>query len=71
LIRGSERLREFERWYTSSHLAGRSYHDSLAIFAAMWRYAREMNQSFPGDWERDIEADIELARVLNGLPDQR
>jgi hypothetical protein len=71
LIGSSERLQEFERWYASTVLARRSYDDALAVFAALWRYARQIDPVFPRDWEVDVEADIELARVLNGLPAER
>jgi hypothetical protein len=40
----------------------------LAIYAALWRHARALNPDFPTDWHEDIKADLELARVLNGLP---
>jgi hypothetical protein len=70
LIRSSERLQEFERWYASTQLAQRSYQEALAVYAALWKHARALNPDFPSDWERDVEADIELARVLNGLPRQ-
>jgi hypothetical protein len=68
VIGSVERLEDFERWYASTHLSRRSYLEALAVFAGLWRHARLLNPDFPGDWEADIEADIELARVLNGLP---
>lgn len=71
LIRSSERLRDFERSYAAADQSQRSYRDALDIFAALWRYARQMNPTFPGGWEQDVEPDIELARVLNGLPQER
>jgi len=71
LIRSSERLRDFERSYAAAEQSQRSYRDALDIFAALWRYARQMNPAFPGGWEQDVEPDIELARVLNGLPQER
>jgi hypothetical protein len=65
LIRSSEQLEDFDRWYAATKLSGLSYRDALAIFAAMWRHAALLNEDFPGPWEDDIQADIELARVLN------
>ena len=67
VIRSSERLREFEHWYTATYVAPMSYSDALRIFTAMWRHARRLNPAFPTDWREDVKADIELARVLNGL----
>jgi hypothetical protein len=68
MIGSTERLREFERWYASKHLADRTYEDALAVFAGLWKYAVEIGADFPADWEEDVKPDIELARVLNGLP---
>jgi hypothetical protein len=67
LIRSSERLEEFDRWYASQRLARLSYADALAIFTGLWQHAKLLSDGFPGPWEPDIEADIELARVLNGI----
>jgi hypothetical protein len=32
---------------------------------------RQLRPDWPNDWRADVEADIELARVLNGLPARR
>jgi hypothetical protein len=46
-----------------------SYLEAMEIFEALWEEARALNPDFPTrDWERDVAPDIELARVLNGLP---
>jgi hypothetical protein len=71
VIRSPEKLREFDRWYAQTRSAKRSYHDALAIYEALWRHARQLRPDWPSDWRTDIEADIELARVLNGLRAQR
>lgn len=69
VIRSTARLREFERWYTRTHVAPLSYAEALRTFGAMWRHAQALDPTFPTeDWRADVEADIELARVLNGLP---
>jgi hypothetical protein len=70
MIRRTRQLREFERWYASTHVASRSYQDSLSVFAGLWRHARHVNPYFVADWQHDVQADIELARVLNGLPNR-
>jgi hypothetical protein len=44
------------------------YPEALKRFAAMWCQARLLNEGFGESWEEDIKADIELARILNGLP---
>ena len=68
MIRSSERLAEFEKWYASEWLAKRSHGQALAVFTGLWNLARQLNPDFPTDWREDVKADLELARVLNGLP---
>jgi hypothetical protein len=68
MIRSTDRLREIDRHHTSTVVARRTYAEALAIFSGMWAHARQLNPTFPDDWAHDVEADIELARVLNGLP---
>lgn len=68
MIRHSEKLDALERRYARERLARLSYHEALDIFAAMWREASSLNPDFPADWQEDIAPDLELARVLNGLP---
>jgi hypothetical protein len=68
MIRASERLQEFERRYAREQLGSLTYHEALARFAALWREARVLNPSFPGDWREDLAADFAIARAVNGLP---
>lgn len=68
MIRVTESLRDFELWYAANRTAKRSYQEALAVFSALWIHARQLHPAFPSPWEADIAADIELARVLNGLP---
>ncbi len=67
MINASQRLREFERRYASTVVDARSYQEALGIFTALWQHASRLQPAFPGDWREDVQADIELARVLNGL----
>jgi hypothetical protein len=63
----SPELKALELHY-ARHVTDRlTYHEALARFTALWVYARRVNPDFPTSWESDIAADIELARVLNGL----
>lgn len=64
---GSPEVDAIERDYARGRGA-LTYPEALAVFASLWRHARALNPEFPGTWETDIEADLELARVLNGLP---
>lgn len=68
MIRSTDRLRELDRRYASTVVAQRTYEEALAIFSGLWVHARRLNPTIADDWAHDIEADIELARVLNGLP---
>jgi hypothetical protein len=67
----TEELAELDRRYARESLAGLTYQEALARFTALWAYARKLNPDFPADWERDIQPDLVLARVLNGLPVER
>ena len=68
VIRPSPELTRFEREYARSRRT-MSYLEAMEIFEALWEEARALNPDFPTrDWERDVAPDIELARVLNGLP---
>lgn len=68
MIRRTERLEAFERRYARERGAVSSFADSLAVFQGLWAHAAALDREFPGDWHADIEADLTLARVLNGLP---
>ena len=65
---GAKEVRELERKYTREVTGSLTYKEALARFSSMWAHARKLNPDFPGPWEEDIAADLELARVLNGLP---
>ncbi len=68
VIKSSERLEEFERQYIAMRTARLSYMEALALFAGSWRHALALNPRLGEDWLEDVQADIELARVLNGIP---
>jgi len=68
MIRNAEAVEAFERDFTRDVTGRRTYAEALAIFTALWRWARSLNPDFPGDWESDIEPDLAVARAINGLP---
>ena len=69
VIRSTPLLTQFERQYAQAHGRRTSYGEALAIFTGLWQEARALNPNFPDpDWRRDIEPDLAVARVLNGLP---
>lgn len=68
VIRRTERLDAVERRYSREKLGSLSYQEALCLFSALWNEARHLNPSFTDDWKSDIEPDLAIARVLNGLP---
>ncbi|MDE0659406.1 MAG: hypothetical protein F4029_13780 [Gammaproteobacteria bacterium] len=68
MIRDTQRLRDFEACYRREAFRNLTYEEALAIFEALWIEARQINPHFGDDWRQDLEADIALARALNGLP---
>lgn len=68
MIRSTRKLAELDEWYARTRISSMSYEEALAVFTALWQHARQLNPEFPGPWEEDIAPDLELARVLNGLP---
>ena len=67
MIRATDRLESFERRYAAQRARSHGYREALAMFRALWSEAAALNPDFPSDWRKDVEADVELARVLNGL----
>ena len=67
MLRETEELRALERRYTRKFITPLSYRQALDRFTALWQHARLLNPDFPGDWKQDVAADLELARVLNGV----
>lgn len=68
MINSSDRLAAFEAQYQREAFAALSFEDALARFAALWAEARALNPDWGGDWERDLEPDLAVARAVNGLP---
>lgn len=68
MIQPCERLDELERRYSRERWKGATFEEALAVFEGLWTEASALREDFPGDWREDIEPDLTLARVLNGLP---
>ena len=68
MIRRTGRLDAVERRYSREKLGNLTYHEALCLFTALWSEARSLNPCFADDWRSDIEPDLAIARVLNGLP---
>jgi hypothetical protein len=68
MIVSSKRLDEFEAGYQREAFASLTYEDALARFAALWAEARVLSPDLGQDWRGDLEADLAVARAVNGLP---
>lgn len=68
MLRPSPKLEEIDRRHARERLARRSYSEALAVFAALWREASALDGEFPGPWREDLEADLAVARAVNGFP---
>lgn len=68
MIRRPKRLEELERRYQRDAFQDVTYEEALRIFTALWMEARELNPDFGLDWREDLEADLAVARAVNGLP---
>jgi hypothetical protein len=68
MLRRTEELDEFERRYARDVLGRLTYAEALSHMAALWAEAKHLDPDFPAAWLHDLDADLELARVLNGLP---
>ena len=69
MIHRTEELDALDRRYVRTYVAPLDYRSALARFARLWAYARKLHPGFTDTWVADVQADIELARVLNGRPD--
>jgi hypothetical protein len=69
MIAFNDRLAAFELQHRQEAYASFTYADSLARFTALWQQAQRLNPDLGADWLDDLEPDLALARVLNGLPD--
>ncbi|MBM4184421.1 MAG: hypothetical protein FJ207_09360 [Gemmatimonadetes bacterium] len=68
MLRPSPLLDDFETTYARERTAARTPEEAMAIVAALWNEAVALNPDFPSDWREDLEADLAIARAINGLP---
>lgn len=69
MIEPTRRLAELEARYGREAFRQLSYAEALALFTALWTEARAVaGAEFGGDWRADLEADLAIARAVNGLP---
>ena len=67
MIKPSDLLRNFEARYAREAYRGLSYPAALALYTGLWMEARLLHPDAGDDWERDLAADIAVARAVNGL----
>ncbi|MFN2431720.1 MAG: hypothetical protein ABR599_02670 [Gemmatimonadota bacterium] len=68
MIRSSRRLEDLESRYEREAFARLTYEQALALYTALWAEARAVNPDLGADWREDLEADLAVARAVNGLP---
>lgn len=68
MIPPSRRLEQFEAAYQREAFRDLSYQQALEWFGALWAEARTLNPDIGRDWIADLEADLVVARAVNGLP---
>lgn len=68
MIKSPHLLQELHRRYEREALADLSYDVALQRFGALWTEASELGAIDNEDWLTDLEPDLAIARILNGLP---
>ncbi|MGH9222269.1 MAG: hypothetical protein ACRD2W_00345 [Acidimicrobiales bacterium] len=68
MIRSSKRLEELEERYQREAFRDLTFEEALRRFTALYLEARKLNPDFGADWREDLEADLAVARAVNGLP---
>ena len=68
MIKSPDKVRDMEASYDRSLYRTMDYEEALERFEALWMEALLLNPRIGRLWEEDIEPDIVLARILNGLP---
>src|SRR3990170_1320069 len=66
MIQPSPSRRELEARYQRAAFAHVTYVEALDRCAALWAEARVLNPGLGADWRADLEADLAVARAVNG-----
>lgn len=67
MIKSPDKIRKMEASYAGSVYREMDYEEALDVFEALWLEAISLNPRIGQLWKEDIEPDIVLARILNGL----
>ena len=65
MVKNSRILRKFER--EEMRRERLSFKDALKIFEAMWCEALALGSIKSSNWVNDIEKEIRIARIVNGI----
>lgn len=68
MLEPTERLESLDRRWERDAYGDLSFPRALARFAALWEEALLLRDDPGGDWRADLEADLAVARAVNGLP---
>jgi hypothetical protein len=66
MVKDAQRLAQFER--EDAARQQRDFTQALRLFESLWNEARALGET---DWRTGLEADIAIARTLNGLRSSR
>jgi hypothetical protein len=67
MVKDGKRLAQFEREDATRQSRERSYAQALQQFESLWNEARALQPADRADWRAGLDADIAIARTLNGL----
>ena len=65
MVKNSRILRKFEKEEMRKEKL--SFKDAVKIFEAMWREALALGAIKSSDWLNDIEKEIRIAKIINGI----
>ena len=68
MLQSTDRLRDLERRWEAERYRDMDFREALALFAALWTEARTLRPDLGARWREDLEADLAVARAVNGLP---
>ncbi len=68
MILNSWRVERLESHHDREALADLTFLEALERFAALWSLALVLDVDMGADWRHELEADLAVARALNGLP---
>lgn len=68
MLERTERLDALDRRWERRAYGELDFSRALARFAALWQEAVELRDDPRAGWREDLDADLAVARAVNGLP---